>query len=52
LLSATTIIAQSPPHVAGAVDLVVQTADGGTVTSAGGYTYVEEAQTSNGANNG
>lgn len=52
VLSATTIIAQSPPHAAGAVDLMVQTAEGGTVTSAGGYTYVEEAQTSNGANDG
>jgi hypothetical protein len=52
VLSATTIIAQSPAHAVGAVDLVVQTADGGTVTSAGGYTYVEEAQPANGDNNG
>ena len=52
VLSATTVIAQSPAHAVGAVDLMVQTADGGTVTSAGGYTYVEEAQPANGDNNG
>jgi hypothetical protein len=42
VLSATTIIAQSPPHADGPVDLTVQTSDGGTVTSAAGYTYVTE----------
>lgn len=42
VLSATTIIAQSPPHAEGAVDLTVQTSDGGAVTSAAGYTYVTE----------
>ena len=52
ILSATTIIAQSPAHAAGVVDLMVQTAEGGTVTSAGGYTYVDDAQRSSGANNG
>lgn len=43
VLSATTIIAQSPQHAPGAVDLMVQTSNGGTVTSASGYTYTADA---------
>jgi hypothetical protein len=39
VLTPTTIIAQSPSHGAGAVDLTVKNPDGSTVTSPGGYTY-------------
>lgn len=43
VLSPTALIAQSPPHDVGAVDLVVQNSDGGTVTSAGAYTFQADA---------
>jgi hypothetical protein len=43
VLTPTTIIAQSPPHGAGAVDVTVKNPDGSTVTSPGGYTYEDIA---------
>ena len=40
VVSATEITCVTPAHVAGAVDVVVANTDTGTVTSAGGFTYV------------
>jgi hypothetical protein len=43
VLSPTALLAQSPPHSAGAVALVVTNPDGGSATSASGFMYAEEA---------
>lgn len=40
VVSATEITCVTPAHTAGAVDVVVTNTDTGTVTSAGGFTYV------------
>lgn len=39
LVDATTITCQTPPGAAGAVDVVIENADGQTVTGVGAYTY-------------
>lgn len=43
VLSPTAIIAQSPPHAAGAVAVTVRNPDGGSAVSADVYTYAEDA---------
>jgi hypothetical protein len=44
VVSATEITCVTPAHVAGAVDVVVTNTDTGTVTSAGGFTYVSSGK--------
>ena len=44
IVSATEITCVTPAHVAGAVDVVVTNTDTGTVTSAGGFTYISSGK--------